>query len=74
MLRVKLAKSGGGDDAIVVMCDKRQGRMYEVQHLVTGEGRDAHVVRMRFYADKDLEIRRRLQDVPTHRTSRALSH
>ena len=30
--------------------------VYSVQHLVTGELRDFHVVRMRFYADDQLEI------------------
>lgn len=31
--------------------------MNEVQHLVTGETTGAHVVRMRFHADTDLDIR-----------------
>ena len=30
--------------------------MYEVEHLVTGKLRDVRVVRMRFYADDQLEI------------------
>lgn len=30
--------------------------VYEVQCLVTGEMRNAHVARMRFYADKQLEV------------------
>ena len=31
-------------------------RAYAVQHLVTGELRDVHVARMRFYADDQIEI------------------
>ena len=30
--------------------------VYAVQHLVTGELRDVHVVRMRFYADDQVKI------------------
>ena len=32
------------------------GHVYVVQHLVTGELRDVHVARMRFYVDDQLEI------------------
>lgn len=40
--------------------------VYEVQHLATGETRDAHVVRLRFYADKDLEVSKRITRVFHH--------
>lgn len=37
--------------------------MYTVQHLVLGKARDAHGVHMRFYADKELKMMRRVTEV-----------
>ena len=37
--------------------------VYGVQNIITGEVRDMHVVRLRFYADKDLEMTAALKEV-----------
>ena len=39
---------------------------YGVQNIVSGEVRDVHVARMRFYADAALEITAELKDVFQH--------
>lgn len=36
---------------------------YTAQHLVTGEFRDVHVVRLRMYADSSLHVTSRPQDI-----------
>lgn len=45
-----------------MLLDER-GYVYEVQHLATCETRDAHVVCMRFYGDKQLKVTRRMTKV-----------
>lgn len=45
-----------------VILDDRE-HVYTIQHLVSGETRDAHVVCMRLYADKELEMTRRVTEV-----------
>ena len=37
--------------------------VYGVQNIVTGEVKDVHVVRLRFYADKDLKMTADLKEV-----------
>ena len=41
--------------------------VYGVQNIVTGEVKNEHVVRLRFYADKDLEMT--AGNMPSHRAS-----
>ena len=45
-----------------VVNDDRE-HVYAVEHIVTGETRDVHVARMRFYADRHLKVTKRLRDV-----------
>ena len=40
--------------------------VYGVQNIVTGEVKDVHVARPRFYADKDLEMTSALKEVFQH--------
>ena len=40
--------------------------VYGVQNIVSGEVKDKHVVRLRFYADKDLEMTAALKEVFQH--------
>ena len=40
--------------------------MYGVQNIITGEVNDVHVVRLRFYADKDLEMTAAVKEVFQH--------
>ena len=40
--------------------------MYGVQSIITGNVKDVHVVRFRFYADKDLEMMAALKEVFIH--------
>ena len=40
--------------------------MYGFQNIVTGEVKDGHVVRLRFYADKDMEMTAALKEVFQH--------
>ena len=48
----------------IVTADKVH--VYGVQNIVTGEVKDVHVVRLRFYADKDLEMTAALKEVLQH--------
>ena len=48
----------------VVNDDKEH--VYSVGNIVTGETREVHVARMRFYADKDLNITRQLTETFQH--------
>ena len=48
----------------IVTADKVH--VYGVQNIVTGEVKDVHVVRLRFYADKDLEMTAALKEVVQH--------
>ena len=49
-----------------VVNDDRE-HVYIVENIVTGETRDVHVARMRFYSDRHLQVTKRLQDVFQHR-------
>ena len=40
--------------------------VYGVQNIVTGEVKDVHVVRLRLYADKDLEMTAAIKEVFQH--------
>ena len=40
--------------------------MYSVHNIVTGEVKDVHVLRLRFYADNDLEMMAALKEVFQH--------
>ena len=48
----------------IVTADK--AHVYGVQNIVTGEVKEVHVVRLRFYADKDLEMTATLKEVLQH--------
>ena len=40
--------------------------VYTVANIITGETREVHVTRMRFYADRDLKITKAVKDVFQH--------
>ena len=44
----------------------QRSHVFGVQHIVSGEVRDVHVARMRFYADAALEITAELKEVFQH--------
>ena len=56
-----------------VVSDDRE-HVYAVEHIVSGEVRDTHVARMRFYADKDLHVTRRLMEIFQHLEHQAEYH
>lgn len=45
-----------------MLSDDRE-HVHEIQHLVTGETRHAHVVLIRLYAENQLEVIRRMTKV-----------
>ena len=49
-------------------CRADKVHVYGVQNIVTSEVKDVHVVRFRFYADKNLEMTAALKEV-FHSTS-----
>ena len=51
-----------------------QGMEIDMEHIVSGEVRDYHVARMRFYADKNLHVTRRLMDLFQHLEHQAGYH
>ena len=48
----------------IVTADK--AHVYGVQNIITGEANDVRVARLRFYADKDLEMTATLKEVLQH--------
>ena len=48
--------------------------VYVVENIVSGETRDVHVARMRFYADRDLKVDKRLCDVFQHQEHQGEYH
>lgn len=56
-----------------MMSDGRE-HLYTVQHLVSSELRDAHVLDMRFFADKELELTRWVTEVFQHLEHQAQYH
>lgn len=48
--------------------------VYEMQHLVTAETRDVHVTCLQFFAYKDLEVTKGVEDIFEHLNQQAQNH
>ena len=53
-------------DRFLGNCRADKVHVYGVQNIVTGEVKDVHVVRLRFYADKDLKMTVALKEMFQH--------
>ena len=66
-----LVSTWTGSGRIVIMVD--EVHVNGVQGFVTGEVKDEHVVRLRFYADKNMEMTAALKEVIQHAFSQGES-